>query len=114
MKEFMLIMKGDYKSWEGISAEDKQRIMEKYYGFVNRLKRENRFKAGSPLNHDGYQLKNIDGVVAVDGPFTETKESLNGYFIFEAKDHDEAIAIARDCPALTHGETVEIFEMGSH
>ncbi len=114
MTEFMLIMKGDNQSWNGMSAEEKQRIMEKYYGFVNRLKRENRFKTGSPLKHGGVQLKSEKGLITVDGPFSETKEALNGYFIFEAKDQEEAIAIARDCPALTHGETVEVFEMGDH
>ena len=114
MADFMLVMKGEYKNWEAISADDKQRLMEKYYAFVNRLKREERFKGGSALKHGGTQLRTEKGFVLLDGPFPETKEALNGYFIFSAQDRDEALAIARDCPALTHGETVEIFEMGGH
>ncbi len=114
MADFMLIMHGKHQAWDGMSADDKQRIMEKYYAFVNRLKREDRFKVGSPLKQGGTQLTAEKGVVIVDGHYAETKEALNGYFIFSAQDRDEAIAIARDCPALTHGERVEIFEMGSH
>lgn len=114
MKNYMLVMKGQYKTWDSISADDKQRLMEKYYSFVNRLKREDRFKGGSPLKHGGIELRAEKGIVLVDGPFSETKEALNGYFIFSAKDQEEAVTIARDCPALTHGEIVEIFEMGSH
>lgn len=114
MKEFMLIMSGEYQAWSSISPEEKQRIMEKYYAFVNRLKRENRFKSGSPLKTGAVQLMAKNGVILVDGPYAETKEALNGYFIFEAKDQEEAVAIARDCPALTHGEKVEVYEMGGH
>lgn len=114
MAEFMLVMKGDYRSWNGMSADEKQRIMEKYYAFVNRLKREGRFKGGSALKHDGVELRSEKGVIIVDGPFSETKEAFNGYFIFEAESKEEAVTMARECPALTHGEKVEIFELTSH
>ena len=114
MNEFMLIMKGEYQTWNGMSADEKQRIMEKYYAFVNRLKREERFKSGSALKNGGMSLRSEKGIVITDGPFPETKETFNGYFVFTAQDRDEAVAIARECPALTHGETVEIFELGNH
>ena len=114
MNEYMLVMKGDYKSWSAMSADEKQRVMEKYYGFVSRLKRENRFKSGSALKQGGVQLRSEKGIVIVDGPFAETKEALNGYFVFQAENHDEAVLIARECPALTHGESVELFELTSH
>jgi hypothetical protein len=38
-------------------------------------------------------------VTVTDGPFVETKETLGGYYLVEAKDLDEAIAIAKDIPA---------------
>ena len=114
MVDFMLVMKGTHSDWIGLSAGEKQRVMEKYYGFVNNLKKENRFKSGSALKHGGTQLYAEKGMVILDGPFAETKEALNGYFIFSARDQEEAVEIARSCPALIHGERVEIFEMGSH
>lgn len=114
MNEYMLIMKGDYQSWNEISADEKQRIMEKYYAFVHRLKREERFKDGSALKNGRVSLRSEKGIVITDGPFTETKESFNGYFVFKAENLDEAVTIARECPALTHGETVEIFELSNH
>ena len=42
-----------------------------------------------------------------DGPFAETREQLGGFFLIEAKDLDEAIAIAAEIPAGRWG-TVEI------
>jgi hypothetical protein len=45
--------------------------------------------------------------LVTDGPFAETREQLGGYFLVEAKDLDEAIAIAARIPAGRKG-TVEI------
>jgi hypothetical protein len=42
-----------------------------------------------------------------DGPFTETREQLGGYFLVEAKDLDEALAIASRIPGARWG-TVEV------
>jgi hypothetical protein len=39
------------------------------------------------------------GFVVTDGPFAEAKETLGGYYLVEAADLDEAIAIARQVPA---------------
>lgn len=42
-----------------------------------------------------------------DGPFAETREQLGGYYIVEARDLDEAIAIAERIPPAKYG-TIEI------
>jgi hypothetical protein len=42
-----------------------------------------------------------------DGPFAETREQLGGYFLVDAKDRDEAIAIAERIPMARRG-TVEV------
>lgn len=64
----------------------------------------------------GHQLASVttattvragDGGVAVtDGPFSETKEVLTGYYAFTADDLDAALAVARDVP--TPGGTIEL------
>ena len=45
--------------------------------------------------------------LVTDGPFAETREALGGYFLIEAKDLDEAIAVASRIPGAKKG-TVEI------
>lgn len=42
-------------------------------------------------------------VVATDGPYAETKEALTGFYLIEAADLDEAIAIAAELPAAWGG-----------
>src|SRR5262245_5233596 len=43
----------------------------------------------------------------VDGPFTESKEIIGGFFLLDCASREQAIAIARECPATTWG-TVEV------
>ena len=45
--------------------------------------------------------------LVTDGPFAETREQLGGYYLIEAKDIDEAIAIAERIPPASVG-TIEI------
>ena len=47
----------------------------------------------------------------VDGPYTEAKEIVGGYFLIEAVDYDEAVQICRSCPHLKYGGRIELREI---
>lgn len=47
-------------------------------------------------------------VVVTDGPFAETKEVLNGFYLLECADLDEAVATAARIPEVWHGGAVEV------
>ncbi|MGH3597855.1 MAG: YciI family protein, partial [Mycobacterium sp.] len=49
-----------------------------------------------------------DTPTVTDGPFAEGAEVAGGYYVFEADNLDEALALARDIPAATHG-AVEVW-----
>lgn len=44
----------------------------------------------------------------VDGPFAESHEAITGYFLLEADGLREAIEIAKECPALAYGLSIEV------
>jgi hypothetical protein len=46
--------------------------------------------------------------LTTDGPFPDVKEALGGYFLFEADDLDDAIALAARVPTARMGGAVEI------
>lgn len=46
----------------------------------------------------------------VDGPFAETKEMVGGFFLLDCATRDEALAIARECPAAEWA-TVKVREL---
>ena len=109
MNEYMLVMTGRSKDWKSLGPEESQRLMEKYYAFVEILRNKHGFVGGSALNQAGFSLSGNGGGI-VDGPFPETKEVLNGYMVFKAPDFDAAVELAKQCPALTHGESIQLFE----
>ena len=49
-----------------------------------------------------------DAPTVTDGPFAESAEVAGGYYVFEAENLDEALALARDIPAAKYG-AVEIW-----
>ena len=50
----------------------------------------------------------------VDGPYAEGKEVVAGYFFLNVSDLDEATAIAKQCPGLPLGLTVEVRPIVEH
>ncbi len=48
---------------------------------------------------------------SVDGPFAEAKEMIGGFFLLSVDSQEEAVAIARSCPAAEWA-TVEVRELG--
>ncbi len=67
----------------------------------------------SLLGPDGaVRVSRRDGTAtSVDGPFTEAKEMIGGFFLLTVEDRDEAIALANDCPAVEWA-SVEVRELG--
>ncbi len=75
-----------------------------------------KFAAAGAL-HDGGDGLKPDGKVVhpggivTDGPFMEAKEVCGGYSIIITKDFAEAAVIAKECPMVLFGGTVEIREL---
>src|SRR5687767_1051528 len=102
MTRYLILMRGSAQDWKRLSPEEMQTIMERYHGFVDELKARGRFHGGSALTGEG------DLLASQDGPFAESKEAMTGYLLFDAESKEEALGVAKKCPALTHGETVEL------
>jgi hypothetical protein len=59
----------------------------------------------------GRKLDLVHGQVK-DGPYTETKECIGGFYIIEAANYEEAVKIASECPTLLYqGGYVEVREV---
>jgi len=56
----------------------------------------------------GFKVRKTEGKpTIIDGPFTETKELVAGFWIIQVKSHEEAVAWARRVP-LNEGEEIEV------
>lgn len=57
--------------------------------------------------------KNEVPPLVIDGPYAETKEQLLGFYLVDAADLDDALAIARDLAAANPGGAYEIRPVGT-
>src|SRR5262249_33001963 len=95
--KYMLLTYLEEKAWFALSPEEQKRQMNSCHPHIEKLLAAKKRLAGAPLQatSTATTLRNRDGKrVITDGPFAETREQLGGYTIIEAKDLDEAIAIA--------------------
>jgi hypothetical protein len=99
----------DVNAFEALSPADLQALVSQCPAYDEALRRTGQLFAQASLGdmNDTVCLRPRKGGVSVtDGPFTETKEQVGGFFIIEAADRDEAIRIASNHPAAHLGEKV--------
>ena len=112
MQEYLLILRDHEQRWDDFSPEDFQRIITQYAQWNERLAAEERFLGAGKLTSDlGGTVRQRDGTIIIDGPFTEAKEAVAGYYKIRAADIKDAYAVAGGCPILTYGGSVEVREM---
>jgi len=109
---YMLLIYKDEKLWgETCEQEIGAAALQELDELKEELQKRGVFQAGDPLESPSsattVRLKNGKPLMT-DGPFAETKEQLGGYIIVEAKDLDEAIAIATRNPVLRAAFSIEV------
>lgn len=109
--KYMLLTYLDEKKWLALSADEQKRLMDTCRPHVESLLASGKLLSGAPLHPQSMSttvsVKNGKTVVT-DGPFIETREALGGYSIIEAKDIDEAIAIAAGFQTPESFATIEL------
>ena len=103
MEKFMLIFHGGIKP--DASPEELQANMGQWLAWVEKLNKEDRYVSGEPLLPGG---KLITQKAVTDGPYTEGKEVVGGYFVVKAKDMEEAVALSGDYPDFGYGGSVQV------
>ena len=107
--EYLLIFRGT-DCLASLSAAEIKKVMGEWVAWSDRLIAEDRVKANRALGRTGKIVSGKERNIT-DGPFAEAKEAVAGYFLVEVADLDEALAIARECPTLSCGATVEVRPM---
>lgn len=106
MEKFMFIFEGIQPG--NLSPEHMQEHMGKWMAWIGKLKAADKYLAGEPLLPGGKLVSGPNGKTVTDGPYTEGKEVVGGFFIINAKDINEAVELAKDCPDLGHGSNVQV------
>ena len=105
MAKFMWIWHTPPGCLQKLSPEEMQRKVEKYQAWIDKSRKSGRYVSSEKLGEEGGKLLGLqrERLSIVDGPYSEAKEVVGGYFLLRAADYDEAIEITRDCPFLEDG-----------
>jgi hypothetical protein len=108
--QYMLLIYNDEQAWAALSDADRNAIVGDYTAFTESIRGSGNWIAGAPLHptstSTSVRLRDGEALVT-DGPFAETKEQLGGYYLVDAADADEAIALAARIPGARYG-TIEV------
>lgn len=105
--KYMLLIYAEEDAW---TEEERQECYATSTELASELQVAGKFLGASPLHPAStatcVRVRNSRPLIT-DGPFTEAREQLGGYFLVEARDLDEALAIAARIPGAVKG-TVEV------
>jgi hypothetical protein len=107
MEKFMLIFHGEISNDHQPSPDEMQANMQLWLAWVDKLAKAGRYVGGEPLLPGGKIIKGGLSQVT-DGPFTEGKEIVGGYFIVNATDYDDAVALCADYPDFEMGGSIQV------
>jgi hypothetical protein len=104
--QYLLLIYANEAEMAGSSPSAMASMMAEYTEFTKGIIQGGQFKAGDRLKPTSAAttVRVRNGQVATtDGPFAETREQLGGYYLVEAKNLDEATAIAARIPSAKTG-----------
>jgi hypothetical protein len=105
MPKFMLILHRSPEVPLDLSPEEIQQSIEGFRAWLAEIQSNGRYVVSDKLAEEGGRIVSLQAgkPVVVDGPYSESKEVIGGYFTIRAADYDEAVEIVKHCPFLATG-----------
>jgi hypothetical protein len=108
--QYLLLIYRNEAEFAARSESERAAVFAEYMALTKQLEAEGALRSGSFLHPPELTTTvrvRSGSVLATDGPFAETKEQLTGFYVVEAQDLDEAMAIAARIPTVRDG-SVEV------
>ena len=99
---YMFMLYEDENGFHGMPEAEQMKIVGEHMAYSEALRGCGAMVEGAPLDHSR-AARRIRGGRVENGPFTDSKEQLGGYYVIEAEDLDAALEWASKCPAATYG-----------
>jgi hypothetical protein len=105
---FMFIFR-EPQTASGRAPVETPESFQRWLDWVASMRAKGQYVGGDPLEPaPGGVLRGQQTVTVTDGPYAEAKEIVGGYMVIRAANLAAAVAIARDCPGLPDGGSVEV------
>jgi len=104
--QYLLLIYGNEESFGKMSKAEQDGVLQEYGAFTKGIAQSGHYRGGNELaaisTATTVRVRDRKRLVT-DGPFAETKEQLGGYYVVEAKDLDDALAVAARIPSARWG-----------
>jgi hypothetical protein len=109
----MLLLYDNPAAWQNVTPEQMQNVIAEYVSWAQKLGQEGKLEGGQKLKDEGGRVLRLQGkqCSVVDGPYSETKEVIGGYYLIKANNYQEAVDIVKTCPHLKYGPKIEVREV---
>jgi hypothetical protein len=102
----MFVYRGAPGAEAKMPPDQMQQVMQKWGAWIGEAMQKGWMTdPGDALTDEGRVVR---GKVVSDGPFVEAKEVVGGYSVVEAETIEKASELAKGCPALLYGGSVEV------
>jgi hypothetical protein len=104
--EYLLVLYAEEAGWQNMTKEQQQQGMAAYTAYTEALKKAGVHKGSNRLAPaaTATTVRVANGKSQVlNGPFSESKEQLGGYYLIDVADLDAALTWAARCPGAGHG-----------
>ena len=106
MAQYLILIYENEEGYATASPEDFASTMKAHTRFAEQIPTLGGTMLGGNALQPTTMATSIRDDIVTDGPFVETKEALGGYYLIEAADLDQALAISKLCPAPFGGVEV--------
>ncbi|HEX3592648.1 MAG TPA: YciI family protein [Pseudonocardiaceae bacterium] len=106
MAQYLILLYEDESGYADATPELRREMMEAHGRFQQQVGELGAELLGGQALEPVSTATSIRADALTDGPFVETKENIGGYYLVEAKDLDQALAVGRLVPARFGGVEV--------
>jgi hypothetical protein len=103
LSEYLVLSRGQWDADK--SPQEIQRAIDAFYDWHDELVAAGRMRSGQRLAREGRRVSR-EGIV--DGPFTEAREIIGGYWFFLAASLEEAADLAAQNPCMACGLSFDV------
>lgn len=107
MPQYAILLRDDF-GMQQRDVDEQERLFQQFVAWSESLFASGAHRGVERLDRPGRTVRLRDGAVVVDGPYTEGKELVMGFFAVEADDLEAAARIAAGCPSVALGAAVEV------
>ncbi|MFT4064531.1 YciI family protein [Paraburkholderia sp.] len=104
--QYLLMIYSEETRWNQMSDSERQQGVAAYQAYTESLRKAGALVGANRLQHTGTAttVRLVDGKPQVlDGPYSDSKEQLAGYYLIDVPNLDAAITWASRCPGAAHG-----------